>query len=372
MSTRLFFAGDVVINREWSCPLLSNELHTIVENADLSVCNFEAPIACFGQRKAKKIGPSISQNSSIIGILKEEGFNLISAANNHIMDYGVEGLKTTLNCCHEKSMNIIGAGLSKKEAYAPFVMEKEGIRIGIISVAEKGFGVTIRDNSAGFAWFGDDLFEEVLDRLINDCDYVIVICHGGAEKWDLPLPEYRKLYKSWIDRGVAAVIGHHPHVPQGFELYKGCGIYYSLGNFAFDKGIGIQDPKTICAAITIEKNSINFGIIPTEFTEQGVTICNNEAFQKQIRRCNDYLLEPLYTNTINDLCVKAYNEKYKRYYGSVVHIYSGDVKQICKTMIYRLLKRKSFSDEWLYHNVAIETHYWICRRALDIIINTDL
>lgn len=368
MSIRLFFTGDIVITREWSGPLLGFNLQQIAKSADVVCCNFEAPIAFDGQTKALKIGPSISQNKKTIDILKKDMFSLFSLANNHIMDYGIEGLKRTLNYCQEKGIECIGAGINPDDAYKPFIFEKEGIVIGIISCAENGFGTSIREDSGGYAWFGAHKFNCVLDELIKCCNYVFIICHGGAEKWDLPLPEYREMYKSWIDRGAKGVIAHHPHVPQGFENYKGCGIYYSLGNFAFDKGVGIQDPRAICAEIIID-NNVSFHSIPTIFNENGVDVCEDTIFAKHIKKCNDLLSDSKYIDTINSMCLKAFQEKYKGYFGAILNMYSGGIKQFGKTFLFRTINNKKFSNEWLYHNLVIETHYWICRRSVDLLIN---
>lgn len=369
MSIRFFFAGDVVIMREWRDRFLGESLRAKIRACDVVCCNFEAPITGEPQVKAVKIGPSLSQNERTVQMLKEEGFSLFSFANNHIMDYGMDGLKRTLDACCKEDVCCIGAGTSAEEAYKPFVFEKEGIRVGIVSVAENGFGTSIREDTGGYAWFGAKRIYDTLEELLGSCDHVFVICHGGAEKWNIPLPEYRELYRSWIDKGVHAVIAHHPHVPQGFEQYHGGGIYYSLGNFAFDKGQGIQDPRTVCAQITIEGQTLHFDSVLTEFTEHGVEECSDETFIKHMEDCNALLLEPLYSQTVNQMVQKAFREKYRNYFGNVMNLYSGGVKQWGKTIVYRGLKGERFSNEWLYHNLAIETHYWICRRAMDLVIN---
>ena len=193
---------------------------------------------------------------------------------------------------------------------------------------------------------------------------MIVICHGGAEKWDFPLPEYRKLYQQWIDQGVCAVIAHHPHVPQGWETYHGGVIFYSLGNFAFNKGRGIQDPETICVRLTVcAEEEPECVIVPTCFTEKGIQLHTADSFREHMHQCCS-MLDDGYLERVGEKCLQVYKAQYRAYYESVLNIYTGSFKRFVKTVLYRYLRRQKYSDLWLYHNLEIETHYWICRRAL--------
>lgn len=368
MGVDIFFAGDVVVSKYRDKPLVTKELSEIIKQCDMACCNFEAPLVREGQVRAEKVGPSLCQDVQTAILLKSAGFNLFTLANNHIMDYGAENLKYTMNTLDDMGVQHIGAGKNQSEAFKPCIVKKDDIVIGIISVAENGFGTSIARDISGYAWFGSDELEEQLAQLKESCSHIVIVCHGGAEKWKVPLPEYRKLYKKWIDAGAAAVIAHHPHVPQGWETYKDGVIFYSLGNFAFDKGAGIQDANTICVKLHFEMaERPEYKVIYTTFSEDGVGFSTNSENENSISECLGLLKSQQYIDEVEKQCLITYEKKYKTYYESVLNLYRGSLKRLLKTLYFRIIKRQKFSDVWLYHNLEIETHYWICRRALDLL-----
>lgn len=372
MAISIFFAGDVVATKGEETALVSSELEQYIKACDLACLNFEAPITTKNQKKIPKIGPSISQDKAMIDRVKNAGFGLVTLANNHIMDYGVDGLKATIHSLDEKGIAHIGAGDTIEDIMRAHYIVKDELKVGIISVAEKGFGVALQENEVGYAWFGHEAFKQKLRQLLVTCTHTIVVCHGGAEGWDVPLPEFRKLYKSWIDMGASAVIAHHPHVPQGFEQYGAGVIFYSLGNFMFNKGTGIINPDTICVKLDIANNLLDYEVIHTKCTEAGIVINEQPYAKAHLEECNKILQSEVHMKIVNEACVKAFHKMYKNYYSAVSNVYRGGIKQIIKTILFRYIKREKFSNLWLYHNLQIETHYWICRRALDLIGNKEL
>lgn len=368
-SVQLFFAGDVVLTQKLRVPLIRSDLKNQIQNCDVLCCNFEAPIACAGAKNEPKVGPSLTQCIETATTVRNADINLVTLANNHIMDIGPKGLGETLKVMRLLNISTIGAGMNQDDAFRPYIFEKNGFRIGILSVAENGYGTSIQKDIPGYAWFGAERFQRAKKALLEECTHVIIVCHGGAEKCEFPLPEYRNLYRGWIDEGVSAVIAHHPHVPQGWEQYREGLIFYSLGNFAFNKGLGIQDPETISVKLDILPSGGMRGIIiPTIYTDEGVGINNSSDFQKHMNDCCNMLGEG-YLKRAEEFCVEAYQKKYRNYYESVVNLYTGSVKRWIKTIVYRWIKHQKFSELWLYHNLLIETHYWICRRALDSLQN---
>lgn len=370
MSIKLFFSGDVVIKENPGNELFHSSLHDIISNCDVACCNFEAPITTQRQVKSKKIGPHLSQSQATFDALVNVGFSLFALANNHIMDFGSKGLLGTIDAIKKAGKNYIGAGSNEKEAFQAFLYEKDNIKVAIVDVAENGFGSIVNKSDTGYAWFGQECYLPKLKELCRDYDHVIVICHAGAELWNVPLPEIRSLYKSWIDFGVTAVIAHHPHVPQGWEQYKSGMIYYSLGNFAFNKGLGIQNPKTISVLVDITPDGISFENLYTEFKNGTIGICRDQKFKEYMDEVSRILNKDNYTEYIeyvDKMSINKFKASYMGYYGSVLNYYDGSIKRFLKTFYFRYLKRERFSNTWLYHNLTIETHYWICRRALRLL-----
>lgn len=118
--TRIFICGDVVNYQHQDGRICSDSLAEIIKEADYSVCNFEAPIEGAGD-PIPKSGPHYFQKKSTIRGLKEQGFNLLALANNHIMDFGDHGLFGTIEEAQRIGLETIGAGSDFIEAYHPLI-----------------------------------------------------------------------------------------------------------------------------------------------------------------------------------------------------------------------------------------------------------
>lgn len=180
--------------------------------------------------------------------LKYAGFNLFNIANNHILDYYDKGLFDTMDLLDKNSIAHSGAGKNMEEARKPAVIEKRGVKVGMLSytdmseVVYKGnppISFIAGKNKAGVAPKDYNYIKEDVGRIRKSVDLLIVSLHWGKEESFDVLPEQRDLAKKLLDDGVDIVLGHHPHQFQGIELYKGKPIVYSMGNFIFDQ----NDPE---------------------------------------------------------------------------------------------------------------------------------
>ncbi len=364
MTIKLFFTGDIVVTKDYSGALFDTQLQDLVKQYDIVCGNFEAPIVQVNSQKSNKIGPTINQNPSIVARLKESGFNLLTLANNHIMDYGKEGLQYTLNKL--SGVNLIGAGNSLDTIYKPFKFQKEGVTIGIVSVAENGFGCVNDENGSGYAWIYSINNIQNIVRLKEEVDVLIMIVHAGAEMTHFPLPEWRQAYKTFINLGVDIIIGHHPHVVQGYEEYKEGIIFYSLGNLAFDSNTKNGDWFS-SYGVEIEvtnKQNYEYKIIPLLYNEGKVQIDSEEALSKLEEYCDVLKKEEMYLKHIDDFCDKVFEESYKDYYSNILNLSKeAGLKSKFKNSIKCLMgKTSNINYSWLYHNIQIESHRYICAR----------
>lgn len=369
MSFKILFAGDFVYsnNPQKLDFEISKEYKEIIRNHNVFCCNLEGPIVNDKCNKIRKIGPNIHNNGHAVKKLVDNGCNLFCMANNHIFDYGKEGIKTTIDFLEQQKVSFVGAGLNKEDIYSPYILKHENYRICIINIAENGFGAAI-DKNYGYTYAFDDRVREIINKYKKICEYVIVVSHMGAEHWSIPLPEVRKFYKDLVDWGVDAVIAHHPHVPQGWEIYKEKIICYSLGNFIFDKGKGIQNASAYSVSIEFMANKkIKYNIIPTKFENYKLNIDSEDYLDL----CNILQDNLLYKKILNENISKSY-ANYKNTYYKVVSYDRGNIKERFKGFVKRNILRKKFQDIWLYHNLNIETHMWVCKRATREIIESDL
>lgn len=222
---------------------VTQELADWIADADISVVNLEGPLRS-DAAPLPKSGPPIALDPESPAILRELDFAVATLANNHIMDYGADGLKLTRERCREAGLWMCGAGADEAEAMAPVELEMPGdIRLSLFSFCEREFGAA-GPSSPGSAWIGHpDALKMVADAARRG-DVVVVMAHGGVEEIPLPPVQRQMQLRAFIDAGAAIVVGHHPHVPQGWEMYGGGIILHSLGNFLFDYPQGLRYPKT--------------------------------------------------------------------------------------------------------------------------------
>lgn len=370
-SVKLLFVGDVVMTADKTVNL-SDEVKKIFNKYDLRCCNFEGPVVKDNTPFSKKIGPLIKQERHSASNIVDLGFNCVCLANNHIFDYGCEGLKHTVDAL--SNVDTVGASISKENVYKPVIKTINGITVGIINVAENGFGCEASSKSnIGYAWmFHNDIEKYIVDTK-KKCDFLIMVCHAGLEKVNYPLPEFREQYKRFIDYGADAIIAHHPHVVQGWEYYNNKLIAYSLGNFIWQKS-KLYSPNTIMIGLDVnskEESSVSIYYV----TQNGDTIelCEDKGFIAEVKKyCSVLKNDEKYLEIINKECDRIFEENYRRYYALAAGVYaSGSLKSRIKAAVKMLFRGNKMDDLLLYHNLSIETHVWTCKRALKNILKME-
>lgn len=238
-SISIFISGDfaprmrvneVITKEEYK--LLYNDILPIIEASDIAITNLESPLVEDGKPIAKT-GPNLKAPLKSIEAIKFAGFDMVTLANNHMMDYGKEGLFSTIQTCEDNQIKHIGAGANNDEAKRIQYIELKGRKIAFLNCCENEWSTT-QGNYPGCNPLNEvSLFYQIKEAKENS-DYVILIIHGGHETYEYPSPRMKKLYRWFVDLGVEAVIGHHTHCFSGYEYYKSKPIVYSLGNFIFD------------------------------------------------------------------------------------------------------------------------------------------
>ena len=205
----------------------------LLRSADVSMLNLECPITERGARIPKPF--NFRMRPSFTPVLAKAGVTLVNIANNHIFDYGPQGLFDTISYLDSAHVLHVGAGRDAREAYRPVVINVRGIRIGFLGFYGGGEAPGATDRSPGVARREIGRIVDAVRALRNrdSAAVVIVSLHWGTEKAVMPDEGQQAFAHQVIDAGADAVIGHHPHVLQGIERYKSGVIVYSLGNFLF-------------------------------------------------------------------------------------------------------------------------------------------
>lgn len=223
--------SEVIRNKEFS--LLYGDVLPYIQKADISITNLESPLIDDGI-PIPKTGPNLKSSIESVEALKYAGFDMVTLANNHMMDYGAEGLYSTISTCENNGIRCIGAGRNFIEASKICYFERKGKTIAFINCCENEWSTTVDANPGCNPLNEVNIYYQIQEAKAN-ADFVILIIHGGHETYELPSPRMKKLYRWFIDLGADAVIGHHTHCYSGSEVYKNKPIIYSLGNFIFYK-----------------------------------------------------------------------------------------------------------------------------------------
>lgn len=237
----LTFAGDIMLGAKVEDLLQKHGYdypYTYVKDslqeADIAIANLESPITERGVAQEKEYVYRISPLA--VPELALSGIDLVNMANNHILDYGPEGLLDTFEYLDEAGIKHMGAGHDKDEAYKPVYIEKNGLNIAFFGfsrvVPERSWKAD--KNHPGVASTYDYTFPvKAIEEAREASDLIVVVAHWGVEREDMPADHQVSLAHRYIDAGADLVVGGHPHVLQGFERYKDKWIAYSLGNFIF-------------------------------------------------------------------------------------------------------------------------------------------
>ena len=238
-STSIVFTGDIgfdrYMDRKWEDEaLLPEGVLKFFHSADHTCANVEGALIDAVDDGSRGVFFH-SMNPEATRVLKKMGADIWSIGNNHTMDAGREGVISTKKIAAEQGCVTFGAGLNEVEASAPVYLEEAG-GIGMFGVSYMAECIPATDTEPGiFRWDDMAYIEKRIREVKSRCRWCIVVAHGGEEFTSLPSPYTRDRYLKFLELGADVVVGHHPHVPENYELFgDGKAIFYSLGNFIFD------------------------------------------------------------------------------------------------------------------------------------------
>lgn len=294
-ATTFVCAGDVMITRADPESMLRH-VAGYFQKADVAYVNLEGPTCDVGEPEpgyTAGIGIPLKSSTRTARALADAGIDVVSLANNHTMDYGVAGLEQTIDLLDQARIAHTGAGRNLDEARRPAFLEAMGLRLAFLSYASVCLpSFAAGANTPGLAMIRIKTTYEANPRLIlqpgspmkmhtsgeaadvamliNDvkaaksvADLVIVAWHWGVSDWGVAarggnvVNYQRDLGKAVIDAGASAIIGHHAHKLTGIEFYRGCPIFYGLGNFAFELGDSSFRRETAIVSCEISREGVH-------------------------------------------------------------------------------------------------------------------
>lgn len=292
--TSLLFAGDIIPPIEIE-NIYSEELLQLLAKKDFSMVNLESPLTTHNL-PINKTGVSIKSHPEAVKHIKEGMFDAVCLSNNHIRDFGHQGVVDTIDICCQNGIQTVGAGTNVKEAQKPLHITLKGKKVCILNYSEKEFNIAT-DNSAGANPYSPITAYYDIEREKKQNDFVIVVYHGGLEYHHYPTPEIVQKFKYMVDLGAHAVISHHTHRYSGYMEYRGRPLLFGLGNFYAQT---ITNPHTgwlngAIAKIKLGNGKVNFELIPISMDNdfRGVDITkDSQVILKHIDQISREIAKP--------------------------------------------------------------------------------
>ncbi len=253
--------GDIALSKPIGEDL--SEALDVLRRADVAIGNLEAPFTAGGEAADKWV--TLRQDPALVEEYVKIGFKVLNIANNHMLDYGLEGLLTTIETLRRRGIEHIGGGLNIDEALRYKTIEKNGIKLAFIGCASTLPGASIAGKTKpGLAplrvrttyYIEPEMEKEQpgtppviftvavkddIDRLVDvildaraEAEHVVVSIHWGLAYQESILEYQPQAARAFVDAGARLVLGHHPHRIQGVEKYRDGFIFYSLGDFFLD------------------------------------------------------------------------------------------------------------------------------------------
>ncbi len=301
----LMFGGDVTLTDAYTDLVGSDQQWAFsamgeVRQADVAMVNLEAPFTTATTPLADK-SFNFKVDPANVQALKNGGIDLVTLANNHAMDYQAAGLDETIKTLDQAGIHHIGAGRTIEEARRPEILDVKGQRIAYLGYYDGEFQAA----GAGVAGTNSRQNDRVaadIKAIRGQVDWVVVNYHWGEELAKYPGDYQMDLARFTIDQGADLVVGHHPHVLQGAEIYKGRPIVYSLGNFIFG-GKSVSDYDTAVLKVALKDKQMKVEFVPVEvkgFQPRVVSGDRGTEILHQIENVSDIFHEPMKSPVVLD------------------------------------------------------------------------
>lgn len=312
---------------------LSEGVLDILKKSDFCIVNLESPVADDECLPIEKSGPCLRTNTQAINYLKECGFTAVALANNHFCDYGVNGVRKTIEELQINDLDYVGGGRTNDELRRILYVEQSGVVVAFINYCEHEFSIQ--------SSYGSNPLDEMssffdINEAKKKADIIIVIVHGGSEGYQLPTPRMQRFYHFLIDMGAHMVVNHHQHCYSGFETYHNSNIYYGLGNFFFDDGNNTRSIWNEGFLLSVDINNKvieSIRQIPYVQCANGqiyVRLMNQQefvAFQQKTEELNGIINNQI---KLQDSFNKFVKEKSKNYYSLFSPYSNRYLRYLCK------------------------------------------
>lgn len=305
-AVNLLFGGDVALTNSYSDKVGRDHQWSFsqlpeLREADISMVNLEAP---FTHQNQALPGKKFNFKAPLenVQVLQNGGIDIVNLANNHTMDYQGAGLSETLATLDKAGIQSVGAGTDIKNARRPIVMEVKGQKVAYLGYYDADLHAATASTPGTNPRHNDRVAADI-KALRGQVDWIVVNYHWGEELAKYPGDWQIDLARFTVDQGADLVVGHHPHVLQGAEVYKGRPIVYSLGNFIFG-GKAVSDYDTAALKVSLKEQQMKVEFLPVQVRNFQAKVVNGQSGQQilsQITNVSDIFQMPMTSAMTLDL-----------------------------------------------------------------------
>jgi len=235
------FLGDIILNRGY-IELWKEEkrpfkaLEGYLSEFDFVIANLEC--IAFGSEGVNPLRSTvIGTEPETLGFLQQLNIDVVTLAHNHVYDHKESGFKNTVNKLDDLGIQYLGASLDSKKQYEPLILDKNGIKVGLLNYVTEDTNPNIPEDAQVYLnWFNLEKVKSDIYDLKQKVDHVVVLPHwGGKTEYSLlPHVEQVKMAEEIVSVGADLIVGHHSHTIQPHQIIDGKDIFYSIGNFCID------------------------------------------------------------------------------------------------------------------------------------------
>lgn len=264
----MFVGGDTIVEEGFDDQPFGASLRRRMRNADLTVVNVEGAIEGSGE-PLTKTGAIKETAERTPAVLADAGVDAVTLANNHAMDLGADGLFETKSALEDAGIGVCGADSDAAAALKPHreIIAESSIEVALFGVCEREFGVA-EANDPGTAWVNHPDALRRVETASDEADVTVLFPHGGIEYVPFPPIDRRRGIHRFVDAGADVIVGHHPHVAQGWECVDSSPVFYSLGNFLFKQSKRPNTREGLALEFTFQGDTpVAFELVPVTFAD---------------------------------------------------------------------------------------------------------
>ena len=261
--------------------LLFSDVLPIMQNADRTILNLECALT-YSENRIRKFGPHLKGVPECAEAIKLAGVTDLALSNNHGFDFGIEGLDETIKALNANGINYMGIGDNEEDCRKSYYIEQDGVKLGFVNVCEHEYSYATEDR-VGCNPFDPFLTMHDIRETKKNCDYVIVLYHGGKEHCEYPSPRLLRLCHEMVECGASVVLTQHSHCIGSYEEYEGGHILYGQGNFHFPHTPDVPENwyTSLVAELDVTKEKLSVKFYPIVLNGATISLAKGEQ-EKQI------------------------------------------------------------------------------------------